>query len=122
MAVGDLPFGHVRDEPIGRDLDRNGPGLCILSVEDPNADAELTRVFGHHPIFATGNSTDTYLFYVTSSQGGSATATVTTVPRNGSHGGEPISSKFSLTALFAPSYNEPNFMEEKWPRRLPRCF
>jgi hypothetical protein len=28
-----------------------------------NADANLNIVFGHHPIVATGNSSDTYLFY-----------------------------------------------------------
>ena len=50
--------------PYGDYAGLDGNELSFISGElAANPDAELTLVFGHHPLVETGNSSDTYLFY-----------------------------------------------------------
>jgi hypothetical protein len=50
--------------PFGDYAGLDGSELALISDEmTVNSDAELTLIFGHHPLVATGNSQDTYLYY-----------------------------------------------------------
>ena len=50
--------------PYGDNAGLDTDELSYIDTElNANADAELTFVFGHHPIVDTGVSTDTWLFY-----------------------------------------------------------
>lgn len=47
-------------DPAGLDEDELS---FIADALAANSDSDLTLVFGHHPLWPTGNSTDTYLYY-----------------------------------------------------------
>ncbi len=50
--------------PYGDNAGLDSNELSFISAEmNANADAVLTLAFGHHPLVATDNSSDTYLFY-----------------------------------------------------------
>lgn len=50
--------------PYGDYAGLDGSELAFIGDEMAvNSDAELTLIFGHHPLVATGNSQDTYLYY-----------------------------------------------------------
>jgi len=50
--------------PYGDNAGLDATELAFIQSElVANADADLTLVFGHHPLYATGNSQDTYLYY-----------------------------------------------------------
>jgi Fibronectin type III domain/Bacterial Ig domain/Calcineurin-like phosphoesterase len=52
--------------PYGDNAGLDASELSFISSEmdkPDNSGANLTLVFGHHPLVATGNSSDTYLFY-----------------------------------------------------------
>jgi len=50
--------------PYGDYAGLDGSELTFISDEMAvNSDAELMLIFGHHPLVATGNSQDTYLYY-----------------------------------------------------------
>jgi hypothetical protein len=50
--------------PYGDHAGLDAGELAFIQNElDNNSDADLTFIFGHHPLSATGDSTDTYLYY-----------------------------------------------------------
>jgi len=50
--------------PYGDNAGLDGSELSFISAEMiANPDADLTLVFGHHPLVATGNNRDTYILY-----------------------------------------------------------
>lgn len=56
------PFSIIR--PYGDHAGLDATELTFIQAELENhQDADLTLVFGHHPLFDTGVSTDTWLFY-----------------------------------------------------------